>query len=152
MRRGAYDEAARTISALSGIIGAMESAYNDVLQEERREEEARRAEARRREEARRAEARSREEAKRAEERRREEAKRGSGAQVVEFVGRLQLGKRQLLLGRIQLEQEQEFIRRLELVEVGAVRRIRLCTGSKVRMHSLLRGETRSTRSISHSEW
>ncbi|MDG0871572.1 hypothetical protein L5D93_03145 [Paenibacillus thiaminolyticus] len=75
MRRGAYDEAARTISALSGIIGAMESAYNDVLQEERREEEARRAEARRREEARRAEARSREEAKRAEERRREEAKR-----------------------------------------------------------------------------
>ncbi|WCF09892.1 TPM domain-containing protein [Paenibacillus thiaminolyticus] len=75
MRRGAYDEATRTISALSGIIGAMESAYNDVLQEERREEEARRAEARRREEARRAEARSREEAKREEERRREEAKR-----------------------------------------------------------------------------
>lgn len=75
MRRGAYDEAARTAAAMTGIIAAMESAYNDVLREERRAEEARRAEARRREEARRAEERRREDAKRAEERRREEARR-----------------------------------------------------------------------------
>nr|WP_275100837.1 TPM domain-containing protein [Paenibacillus dendritiformis] len=47
MRRGAYDEAARTAAAMTGIIAAMESAYNDVLRDERRAEEARRAQERR---------------------------------------------------------------------------------------------------------
>ncbi|MDU5141350.1 MAG: TPM domain-containing protein [Paenibacillus dendritiformis] len=78
MRRGAYDEAARTAAAMTGIIAAMESAYNDVLREERRAEEARRAEARRREEAKRAEERRREEARRAQERRTTNSSGGSG--------------------------------------------------------------------------
>lgn len=77
MRRGAYDEAARTAAAMTGIIAAMESAYNDVVREERRAEEARRAEARRREEARRAEERRKEEAKRAQERRTPNSSGGS---------------------------------------------------------------------------
>lgn len=46
MRRGSYAEVARTATAMTGIIAAMESAYNDVLREERRAEEARRAQER----------------------------------------------------------------------------------------------------------
>lgn len=64
MRRGDYTRASQEAAMLSGIINAMNAAYDAVLAEERRREEARRAEERRREEARRAEERRREERRR----------------------------------------------------------------------------------------
>ncbi|MGG0811620.1 TPM domain-containing protein [Paenibacillus alvei] len=73
MQRGDYQRASQEAAMLAGIINAMNAAYDAVLAEERRREEARRAEERRREEARRAEERRIEEEKR----RREQANSSS---------------------------------------------------------------------------
>jgi uncharacterized membrane protein YgcG len=72
MYRGEYARASQEAAAVAGIISAMNAAYDAVIAEERRREEARRAEERRRQEARRAEERRREE-----ERHREQASRSS---------------------------------------------------------------------------
>lgn len=49
MRRGSYDQAAREVALLAGLISTMDAAYQSVLAEERRIEEVKRAEQRRRE-------------------------------------------------------------------------------------------------------
>ncbi|MED0673580.1 TPM domain-containing protein [Aneurinibacillus aneurinilyticus] len=52
MRRGEYEQAARTAATLAGITEAMNQAYDAVVQEERRQERIRREEERRRREER----------------------------------------------------------------------------------------------------